>query len=298
ATPASGPRPLARSAPDVGKLLAMMISPLSPPPPPVDAGVQATTSVRLARIAAAESQRLCMSSSHFAISLRGPFAFPLRVAGPRLTVERRRRPSRRQSRAVPACDREGQRPLVVRAPAATRRRVLSHRGALPHRLVPRLAALRSHLCERSAPVTEPRPEHGGGRSNGTDASGSARAAVRRAWLRRRDPQRHRTRADRRHRREPLRSFRGRHADQRAGRPDPALRSRARKVLGRLAKANPDWGPTLRFSSPLELLVATILAAQAQDERINEVTRILFTKYRSPADYAAAPAGVLERDIKA
>jgi len=82
------------------------------------------------------------------------------------------------------------------------------------------------------------------------------------------------------------------------RPDPALRSRARKVLGRLAKANPDWGPTLRFSSPLELLVATILAAQAQDERINEVTRVLFTKYRSPADYAAAPAGVLERDIKA
>ena len=82
------------------------------------------------------------------------------------------------------------------------------------------------------------------------------------------------------------------------RPDSALRSRARKILNRLAKAHPDWGPTLRFSSPLELLVATILAAQAQDERINEVTRILFTKYRSPADYAAAPAGVLERDIKA
>ena len=82
------------------------------------------------------------------------------------------------------------------------------------------------------------------------------------------------------------------------RPDPALRSRARKILNRLAKANSDWGPTLRFSSPLELLVATILAAQAQDERINEVTRVLFTKYRSPADYAAAPAGVLERDIKA
>src|SRR5437667_64232 len=82
------------------------------------------------------------------------------------------------------------------------------------------------------------------------------------------------------------------------RPDSALRSRARKILNRLAKAYPDWGPTLRFSSPLELLVATILAAQAQDERINEVTRILFTKYRGPADYAAAPAGVLERDIKA
>src|SRR6266705_2114140 len=84
----------------------------------------------------------------------------------------------------------------------------------------------------------------------------------------------------------------------AGRPDPALRSRARKILNRLAEAYPDWGPTLDFSSPLELLVATILAAQARDERINEVTRVLFTKYRGPADYAAAPKGVLERDIKA
>src|SRR5213593_3603285 len=81
-------------------------------------------------------------------------------------------------------------------------------------------------------------------------------------------------------------------------PDPALRSRARKILTRLAKAYPDWGPTLDFSSPLELLVATILAAQAQDERINQVTRVLFTKYRGPADYAAAPKGVLEQDIKA
>src|SRR5436190_10197337 len=82
------------------------------------------------------------------------------------------------------------------------------------------------------------------------------------------------------------------------RPDLALRARARKILTRLAKAYPDWGPTLDFSSPLELLVATILAAQAQDERINEVTRVLFTKYRGPEDYAAAPAGVLERDVKA
>lgn len=81
-------------------------------------------------------------------------------------------------------------------------------------------------------------------------------------------------------------------------PDPALRGRARRILKRLEKANPDWGPTLTFSNPLELLVATILAAQAQDERINEVTRALFAKYRTPADYVAAPAGVLERDIRA
>jgi endonuclease-3 len=82
------------------------------------------------------------------------------------------------------------------------------------------------------------------------------------------------------------------------RPEPTLLARARKILTRLAKTYPDWGPTLLFSSPLELLVATILAAQAQDERINQVTRVLFAKYRGPADYAAARKGVLERDIKA
>ena len=81
-------------------------------------------------------------------------------------------------------------------------------------------------------------------------------------------------------------------------PDTTLRARARKILTLLAKAYPDWGPTLDFSSPLELLVATILAAQAQDARINEVTRVLFTKYRTPSDYAEAPKGALERDIKA
>src|SRR6266571_4486344 len=81
-------------------------------------------------------------------------------------------------------------------------------------------------------------------------------------------------------------------------PDPALRSRARKILNRLAEAYPDWGPTLEFSNPLELLVATILAAQARDDHINQVTRVLFQKYRTPADYAAAPPGVLEHDVKA
>jgi endonuclease-3 len=79
---------------------------------------------------------------------------------------------------------------------------------------------------------------------------------------------------------------------------PELRARARKILGRLEKANPDWGPTLEFSDPLQLLVATILAAQAQDERINEVTRtVVFPKYRTAADYVAVPAADLERDLK-
>ncbi|HZP97815.1 MAG TPA: endonuclease III [Candidatus Limnocylindria bacterium] len=75
-----------------------------------------------------------------------------------------------------------------------------------------------------------------------------------------------------------------------------LRKRARAILTRLAKAYPDWGPTLEFGNPFELLVATILAAQAQDERVNQVTRRLFTKYRGPADYLAVPAAELERDV--
>ncbi len=79
---------------------------------------------------------------------------------------------------------------------------------------------------------------------------------------------------------------------------PDLRARARKVLGRLEKAYPDWGPTLEFADPLQLLVATILAAQARDERINEVTRtVVFPKYRTAADYVAVAVSVLERDLK-
>jgi endonuclease-3 len=85
----------------------------------------------------------------------------------------------------------------------------------------------------------------------------------------------------------------------AGREDlPARRRRARAILRRLAKAYPDWGPTLEFSNPFELLVATILAAQAQDERVNQVTRELFAKYRGPADYLKVPIAELERDIHA
>ena len=85
----------------------------------------------------------------------------------------------------------------------------------------------------------------------------------------------------------------------APKEDPAARRRrARAVLTRLANANPDWGPTLEFSSPFELLVATILAAQAQDAHINQVTRVLFLKYRGPADYLKVPVEELERDVHA
>jgi len=69
------------------------------------------------------------------------------------------------------------------------------------------------------------------------------------------------------------------------------------VIRRLEKAYPDTKLALNFSSPLELLVALILAAQCTDVKVNEVTARVFKKYRSPADYARAQREELEADIR-
>jgi endonuclease III len=75
------------------------------------------------------------------------------------------------------------------------------------------------------------------------------------------------------------------------------RRRASAVLRRLARAYPDAKCSLDYSSPLELLVATVLSAQCTDVRVNQVTPALFRKYRTAADYARAPAGALENEIR-
>jgi len=82
-------------------------------------------------------------------------------------------------------------------------------------------------------------------------------------------------------------------------PEPleAKKKRTRLIFRRLARAYPDARCSLDFSSPLELMVATILSAQCTDVRVNQVTPALFAKYRTAADYARAPAGELERDIR-
>ena len=72
--------------------------------------------------------------------------------------------------------------------------------------------------------------------------------------------------------------------------------RAAAILRRLKKAYPDAKCALDHSSPLELLVATILSAQSTDKRVNLVTPALFAKYRTAADYVRSPRGVLEREI--
>ncbi len=75
-------------------------------------------------------------------------------------------------------------------------------------------------------------------------------------------------------------------------------ARVRKIVARLARAYPDAKLALDFSSPLELLIALILAAQCTDAKVNEVTESLFIRYRRAADWAAVPPAVLEQEIHA
>jgi len=74
------------------------------------------------------------------------------------------------------------------------------------------------------------------------------------------------------------------------------RERARLLLESLPRIYPDAHCELDYSNPLELLVATILSAQCTDVRVNQVTRPLFQKYRSAADYASADPETLEREV--
>lgn len=80
-------------------------------------------------------------------------------------------------------------------------------------------------------------------------------------------------------------------------PTVEAKRHARRIVSLLARRYPDATCSLAFTTPLELLVATILSAQCTDERVNMVTRQLFSKYRSAADYATASLDDLEQDIK-
>lgn len=68
------------------------------------------------------------------------------------------------------------------------------------------------------------------------------------------------------------------------------------VFKRLSQLYPDAGCTLDWTTPLELLVATILSAQCTDKRVNIVTKSLFKKYRTPNDYIAVAQSELEHDV--
>ena len=69
-----------------------------------------------------------------------------------------------------------------------------------------------------------------------------------------------------------------------------------EVLSLLSTEYPDADCTLDWRTPLELLVATILAAQCTDARVNKVGKTLFKKYKTPQDYLAVSQEELEKDI--
>ena len=70
-----------------------------------------------------------------------------------------------------------------------------------------------------------------------------------------------------------------------------------EIITRLWQTHPDAHCELNYDTPHQLLVATILSAQCTDERVNKVTPALFTRYPTPADYAAANRTELEELIR-
>jgi endonuclease-3 len=80
-------------------------------------------------------------------------------------------------------------------------------------------------------------------------------------------------------------------------PLDAKIARTKKIIAALQKTYPTAHCELNFSTPLELLVATILSAQCTDKRVNIVTESLFKKYKSAADFAQANLAELEQEIK-
>jgi endonuclease-3 len=77
----------------------------------------------------------------------------------------------------------------------------------------------------------------------------------------------------------------------------ARRERAGEILARLKGIYPQTRIALDFENPLQLLMATVLAAQCTDERVNMVTPALFRRYPTARDYAAADPGELEEMVK-
>lgn len=78
--------------------------------------------------------------------------------------------------------------------------------------------------------------------------------------------------------------------------DAAEKKHAEEVFSLLRKEYPKVKSALNFSNAFQLLIATILAAQCTDERVNIVTKDLFKKYKTPAEFLAVSYEELEKDI--
>ena len=74
------------------------------------------------------------------------------------------------------------------------------------------------------------------------------------------------------------------------------KKRVKSIIKKLRKTYPDARLALDFSTPLELLIALILAAQCTDDRVNRVTPMLFRKYRTAKDWMKTDRTELEEEI--
>lgn len=83
------------------------------------------------------------------------------------------------------------------------------------------------------------------------------------------------------------------------RTPPGLQKKERvaEIIARLERASPKVRVALDYQTPFQLLIATMLAAQSTDVRVNQVTPALFAKYRTPAEFANAKQEQIERDVK-
>ena len=79
--------------------------------------------------------------------------------------------------------------------------------------------------------------------------------------------------------------------------DSDLEARVLKIIELLENEYADAKIALHYTNPLQLLIATILSAQATDEQINKITPSLFQKYRTAEDFADADIKELEQYIK-
>ncbi len=69
------------------------------------------------------------------------------------------------------------------------------------------------------------------------------------------------------------------------------------ILRRLRKQYPHATIALKYHNHIQLLVAVMLSAQCTDKKVNEVTAVLFKKYKTVRDFARAKQDVLEREIR-
>jgi endonuclease-3 len=75
------------------------------------------------------------------------------------------------------------------------------------------------------------------------------------------------------------------------------RERAKTIFETLDPIYTHEKTALKYTSPFELLIATILSAQCTDKQVNSVTQTLFKKYRGPKDFLNVPVSELEEDIR-